>query len=316
MQAVIPLTLFMTLVFIWILREKIPRPDEIIFGIVMAVLGMGLFNVGMQTGLARIGNQVGSMLPASFTSIALEDRRETINNFSTNGIIYAMTEKGAFEPFFLQKKDKEIEPVPFVADKYDPQSGTYLHEPRVGPLFGTEYGWTGSLVVLLFALVMGYGATLAEPALKALGIKVEDITVGTFKQNQLMQSVAVGVGIGLAFGMAKIIWDVSLSAMLVPPYLLVLWITWISDEEYVNIAWDSAGVTTGPITVPLVLAMGLGVGNQVGAIEGFGILAMASVYPILAVLLTGIYAKRRQAPPGISPVSNSTAISREGSHAA
>ena len=60
-----------------------------------------------------------------------------------------------------------------------------------------------------------------------------------------------------------------------------------------NIAWDSAGVTTGPVTVPLVLAMGLGFGNAVGALDGFGILSMASICPILSVLSTGIFIRAR-----------------------
>ena len=61
-----------------------------------------------------------------------------------------------------------------------------------------------------------------------------------------------------------------------------------STEEFVNVGWDSAGVTTGPVTVPLVLAMGLGLGNAVSAIEGFGILSLASICPIIAVLSMGI----------------------------
>ena len=66
-------------------------------------------------------------------------------------------------------------------------------------------------------------------------------------------------------------------------------LTYFSTEEYVSIAWDSAGVTTGPVTVPLVLAMGLGFGNAMGSIEGFGILSMASICPIIAVLCTGLW---------------------------
>ena len=67
-----------------------------------------------------------------------------------------------------------------------------------------------------------------------------------------------------------------------------------STEEFVNVAWDSAGVTTGPVTVPLVLAMGLGLGNAVSATEGFGILSMASICPILAVLLMGLFIQFQQ----------------------
>jgi hypothetical protein len=78
------------------------------------------------------------------------------------------------------------------------------------------------------------------------------------------------------------------------PYLLLLVVTYLSTEEFVNIGWDSAGVTTGPITVPLVLSMGLGIGTQVGVEEGFGILAMAAVCPILSVLGMGLVVNLRR----------------------
>ena len=73
-----------------------------------------------------------------------------------------------------------------------------------------------------------------------------------------------------------------------PLYAVGLILTFFSSEEFVNVGWDSAGVTTGPVTVPLVLAMGLGLGNAVSAIEGFGILSLASICPIIAVLSMGI----------------------------
>ena len=79
--------------------------------------------------------------------------------------------------------------------------------------------------------------------------------------------------------------------LLVPLYVLAMVLTFFSTEEFVNIAWDSAGVTTGPVTVPLVLAMGLGFGNATQAIEGFGILCMASIGPIITVMLTGLWSR-------------------------
>jgi hypothetical protein len=79
--------------------------------------------------------------------------------------------------------------------------------------------------------------------------------------------------------------------MLVPSYLLAVVLTAVSSEEYVNVAWDSAGVTTGPITVPLVLALGLGIGSAMNAVEGFGILCMASIGPILSVMIAGLWAR-------------------------
>ncbi len=155
------------------------------------------------------------------------------------------------------------------------------------PLFDSAA--IGKLVAVLFGFLLGYGATLAEPALNALGRTVEQITVGAFKKRLLIQSVAIGVGFGIALGVCKLAYNIPLAYLLIPPYLLLLVLTWISSEEFVNFAWDSAGVTTGPITVPLVLAMGLGIGANVpGIVDGFGILALASFGPIITVLLVGL----------------------------
>lgn len=154
------------------------------------------------------------------------------------------------------------------------------------------YAYTvGLLLALAFAWFLGLGATIAEPALNALGITTENLTNGVFKKKTLINAVSVGVGFGIAVGLAKLIFDLSLAWLLIPGYLLAVILTYLSTEEFVNIAWDSAGVTTGPITVPLVLAMGLGFGNATNAIEGFGILCMASIGPILTVLATGLWAQ-------------------------
>lgn len=149
----------------------------------------------------------------------------------------------------------------------------------------------GLILALAFAWFLGFGATLAEPALSALGITTENLTNGVFKKKTLVNAVSVGVGFGIAIGLAKLIFDLSLVWLLVPGYLLTIVLTFFSTEEFVNVAWDSAGVTTGPITVPLVLAMGLGFGNATNAVEGFGILCMASIGPILSVLTVGLWAR-------------------------
>jgi hypothetical protein len=147
----------------------------------------------------------------------------------------------------------------------------------------------GILIALFFAWVLGLGATLAEPALNALGITVEQLTNGAFKKKTLMYAVSFGVGCGIALGVAKIVFDIQIAYLLVPFYAVAIVLTYYSSEEFVNIAWDSAGVTTGPVTVPLVLSMGLGFANAANAIEGFGILSMASIGPIIAVQATGLW---------------------------
>jgi hypothetical protein len=160
-----------------------------------------------------------------------------------------------------------------------------------GPLFNET---VGKVVMILFAFFLGYGATIAEPALSAMGDQVENITVGAFKKKLLIHTVAFGVGAGIATGVARMIFDLSLTHWLLIPYAVLLGVTWYSTEEMTNIGWDAAGVTTGPITVPLVIALGLGVGmNLPFSMDGFGILSLASVFPILSVLLMGLLVKER-----------------------
>lgn len=161
----------------------------------------------------------------------------------------------------------------------------------ISPIYNKSLGLS---IVIIFAWILGFGSTLAEPALNALGATVQDLTNGAFRKSMLMYSVASGVAFGIALGVGKIIFNFDLAMLLIPLYLTAIILTYFSTEEFVNVAWDSAGVTTGPVTVPLVLAMGLGLGNAVSATEGFGILSMASICPILAVLFMGIFIKLRQ----------------------
>lgn len=147
----------------------------------------------------------------------------------------------------------------------------------------------GIALVVGFALLLGFGATLAEPALNALGSTVEELTNGAFPKKLLMTAVAAGVAVGIGLGVLKLVFGFGLALILVPGYALALILTALSTEEFVNVAWDSAGVTTGPVTVPLVLAMGLGLGEAVRAADGFGVLALASLCPITAVLVCGLY---------------------------
>jgi Protein of unknown function (DUF1538) len=154
------------------------------------------------------------------------------------------------------------------------------------PLYNFTLGVT---IALAFAWILGFGATLAEPALNALGMTVENLTNGAFRKKLLMRAVSFGVGCGIAIGIFKIIYAIPIAYIIIPGYLIAIVLTYLSTEEFVNIAWDSAGVTTGPVTVPLVLAMGLGFGEAVGAIEGFGILSMASIGPIISVMATGLW---------------------------
>ncbi len=289
-QAILPLSLFL-FIALKLMREKLGKPDETALGIVLAVIGMSIFSIGIELGLSRLGGQAGEMLPSSFKSIELVQQRQVIRNFDPGVVRDAVMPDGGKVTFFFQTDRAGYVAVPYDSSAYDAATARYVNTPRRGPLFGAI---GGIAVAILFAFVLGYGATLAEPALNALGQTVEDLTVGTFKKSLLMQAVAIGVGVGIAVGVVRVVFDLPLVWLLVPPYAILLFLSKISTEDFVNIGWDSAGVTTGPVTVPLVLAMGLGIGGQVGVVEGFGILSLASVYPILAVIVVGLVVTARR----------------------
>jgi len=294
-KAIIFLIVPIGLVLLTIARQRPSYPDQVVLGLFFAILGMGLFSIGIEVGLGRLGSDIGTKIPSAFKSISLPDEEKLMAEFDPSVVQESIDPYGKKHSFFFANMEEGAVPIPYNPSGYDPNERTYRYVPAKGPLFGREGGITGIAVVLLFAFIMGYGATLAEPALNALGKTVEEITVGTFRKSLLMQAVAIGVGAGIGLGVAKIIWAIPVFWLLVPPYLFLVLLTVLSSEEFVNIAWDSAGVTTGPITVPLVLAMGLGIGNQLGVVEGFGILAMASVCPILTVLLLGLRIERKRA---------------------
>jgi hypothetical protein len=232
-RAILPLVLFLFVILKLVLKERMPRPQEMWLGIGLAVIGMCLFNVGLTYGLSALGGGAGAMVPAAFMAIP----------------------ESSGSPLFL-------------------------------------YG-IGLTIALVFAWVLGFGATYAEPALNALGVTAEQLTNGFFKKQTLILSVSVGVACGIALGVTRLIFDLPLVWLIVPPYLLAAVLTAVSSEEFVNVAWDSAGVTTGPITVPLVLAMGIGFGNATNVVEGFGILCLASIGPIISVLLTGLWVRMK-----------------------
>jgi hypothetical protein len=186
------------------------------------------------------------------------------------GLTYGLSKLGA--------SAGEMVPSAFMQIPGAPESPIYVY-------------FVGLTLALAFAWFLGFGSTIAEPALNALGITTENLTNGVFKKKTLISAVSIGVGFGIAIGLSKLIFDLPLVWLLVPGYLLTVVLTVFSTEEFVNIAWDSAGVTTGPITVPLVLAMGLGFGNATDAVEGFGILCMASIGPILTVMITGLWSQ-------------------------
>jgi hypothetical protein len=293
-RAVIPLSLLLLIVLTGFLREKLRYKDEVVLGIVFTLLGMILLTTGIKLGLAKLGGEVGAQLPGAFASKEEFIDRIVINNFDKKLLYNTINSNGDQKTYFNYYENGRIRPVEFREEHFDETSGKYEHIITRPPLFGSSLSVLGIVLVLVFAFGLGYGATLAEPALNALGMTVEGITVGTVKRTQLVQVVATGVGIGILVGLCRIVFDLPLIWLIVPSYLLLIPLTILSDEELTEIAWDSGGVTTGPVTVPLVLAIGLSISGELNIPDGFGVLALASLFPIMTVLIYGLFIQAKQ----------------------
>ena len=293
-RAVIPLSLLLIIVLLGFLREKLRYKDEVVLGILFTLIGMTLLTSGIKLGLATLGGEVGAQLPRAFAREEKFVDRVVIHNFDRNLLYNTIAPDGTQRTYFNYIEDNKIRPIEFHPQHFNEASGTYEHIITRAPLFGSKLSVLGIILVLAFAFGMGYGATQAEPALSAMGMTVEGITVGTIKRTQIIQFVSIGVGIGIVAGICRILFDLPLVWLIAGSYLILLPLTLLSEEEFTSIAWDSGGVTTGPVTVPLVLAMGLSIGGELNISDGFGVLALASSFPILTTLLFGLFAQAKQ----------------------
>lgn len=146
-----------------------------------------------------------------------------------------------------------------------------------------SYGW-----VYLFAAMIGFATTIAEPSLIAVAYKANEVSAGTINQWGLRIVVAVGVAFGISLGTFRIVSGTPLYLYILVGYLVVMVQTFFAPKSIVPLAYDSGGVTTSTVTVPLVAALGLGLSAGVPgrnpALDGFGLIAFASLFPIITVL--------------------------------
>ena len=171
----------------------------------------------------------------------------------------------------------------------------FLHEVtgRVGAaLLWHDFHW-----VYLFAAAIGFSTTLAEPALLAVSIKANEVSAGVVGVWGLRVAVALGVGFGVALGCYRIITGLPLEHFIAAGYLVVIVQTTVAPKMIVPLAYDSGGVTTSTVTVPLITALGLGLAEAVPGrsplLDGFGLVAFASLFPIISVLAYGQFAVLR-----------------------
>jgi hypothetical protein len=148
--------------------------------------------------------------------------------------------------------------------------------------------WQDYYWVYLFAAAIGFSTTIAEPSLLAVAIKAQQVSAGSINPWGLRIAVAIGVGIGIALGTFRIITGTPLHYYIITGYVFVIFQTFYAPRMIIALAYDSGGVTTSTVTVPLVTALGLGLANTVpgrsALLDGFGLIAFASLFPMITVM--------------------------------
>ncbi|MGR5253096.1 DUF1538 domain-containing protein [Vibrio astriarenae] len=165
-------------------------------------------------------------------------------------------------------------------------SVSFLEQSRLsefGALQWFDYYW-----VYLFAFCIGFSTTIAEPSLIAVAIKANQVSAGAISVNGLRIAVAIGVAVGIALGSYRIVVGDPIHYYIIAGYIVVVIQTRFSPPMIVPLAYDSGGVTTSTVTVPLVAALGLGLASTVPGrsplIDGFGLIAFASLFPMISVM--------------------------------
>lgn len=174
----------------------------------------------------------------------------------------------------------------------------------IGESMAYAFAKKGSVIwLLVFAFALGFGTTVAEPALIAVADEAAQIAAGgnmivnsieakESYANGLRMTVAFSVGIAIVIGVLRILKGWSIQYMIIGGYILVVIMTALAPKEIIGIAYDSGGVTTSTITVPLVTALGVGLASSIKGrnpmVDGFGLIAFASLTPMIFVMAYGM----------------------------
>jgi hypothetical protein len=154
-----------------------------------------------------------------------------------------------------------------------------------------DYGW-----IYLFAAMTGFATAIAEPSLIAVAHKAHEVSGGAISQLGLRITVAAGVACGISLGAFRIVTGTPLHLYILAGYLLVTLLTVFAPKNIIPLAYDSGGVSTSTVTVPLVAALGLGLAGAVPgrnpALDGFGMIAFACLFPIITVLGYALISQR------------------------
>lgn len=165
----------------------------------------------------------------------------------------------------------------------------------MGEVLGSlPYNW----ILVPLGFILGLVATFAEPAVRVMTHEVEKASSGYISQDYMLYALSVGVALSIALSMLRILVGFSLWYYILPGYALAIILIFFSDKTFIGIAFDSGGVATGPMTVTFILTMALGVAASIEGrdplLDGFGMIALVALTPIITVLILGLLYGRKE----------------------
>ncbi len=183
----------------------------------------------------------------------------------------------------------------------------FLQGVKIGFMpVGTEMGAImGAMVdrwiLIPIGFVLGFVATLAEPAVRILARQVEDSSSGSIKSSVILYTLCLAVGIFIALAMTRIVYGIPFYYIIIPGYMLAIILMIFSKPSFTAIAFDSGGVATGPMTVTFIMALAIGAADTMegrdAVIDGFGLIALVALAPIIMVMLLGFLYPEEDAEP-------------------
>lgn len=191
--------------------------------------------------------------------------------------------------------------------------GADLAIQPIGQNMGSSITKKKNLPLLIISgIVLGFLINIAEPDLLILARQVSEVTSGVISQSNLVITVSIGIGIMVAIGLMRIVFKISLSKLLTVIYGIIFLLLILAPNSFMGIAFDSGGATTGSMTVPFILSLGLGVASTQGGKkseeDSFGLVGIASTGPMLAVLTMSIFSKIDTLTGTLSSVENNMGI--------
>jgi hypothetical protein len=174
------------------------------------------------------------------------------------------------------------------------QIGFLPYGQAIGEYLGNS---TLKWLAMPFGFLLGFITTWSEPAVRILCNQVEEASAGSIHKRMVLLAICIGVAIIVALGMARVVYSIPLLYILIPGYVLAMIIIWLTDRDFIGVAFDSGGVATGPMANTFLLGLGLGLASAAGSrntvVYGLGLVALIALAPIVSVMALGLVLRAR-----------------------